>query len=117
MAHHAASSKTPPMRLALSQILRHQGKTQQELADALGIDQGTVSRYVNNRVLPRRKRLAEIASALNLRPSDLFEDGTVDAFDAELMDLFPYLSEEDKDDLLALARAKAARHRRDDAPR
>lgn len=101
-----------PMQLDLNRLLRLRGMTQTDLANALGVNHGTVSRYVANRQLPRRKRLAEIARILDCRPSQLFREGSLNDYQAELMDASALLPEADLEEVLALVRAKLARHER-----
>lgn len=100
------------MELDLDRLLRQRGMTQTDLANALGVNHGTISRYVSNRQLPRRERLAEIARVLQCRPSQLFREGSLNAYQAELMDASALLPEADLEEVLALVRAKLARHER-----
>lgn len=54
--------------------LLKQGKTQAWLADELGVEFQTVSRYVNNRRQPSIETLYHIAKILKVSPKDLLRD-------------------------------------------
>lgn len=53
------------------------GMTQQELGDIVGVQKSAIAKYENGRVVNiKRSTLQKIASALNIRPSELIFDGT-----------------------------------------
>jgi DNA-binding XRE family transcriptional regulator len=54
--------------------LLKQGKTQAWLADELGVEFQTISRYVNNRRQPSIETLYQIAKILKVSPKDLLRD-------------------------------------------
>lgn len=58
----------------IREVLEEKGKTQTWLADRLGVDFVTVSRYVNNHRQPSMERLQEIAKALGVKIKDLIKD-------------------------------------------
>ena len=53
------------------------GLTQQELGDIIGLQKSAIAKYEKGRVVNiKRSTLQKIASALNIRPSDLIFDET-----------------------------------------
>lgn len=58
----------------IKEVLAEKGRTQKSLADELGLEFVTVSRYVNNHRQPSMERLAEIAKALGVKMKDLIND-------------------------------------------
>lgn len=58
----------------IKEVLAEKGKTQVWLADKLGLEFVTVSRYANNHRQPSMERLAEIAKALGVKIKDLIND-------------------------------------------
>ena len=51
------------------------GLTQQELGDIVGVQKSAIAKYENGRVVNiKRSTLQKIASALNIRPSELIFD-------------------------------------------
>lgn len=60
------------MRIYLSEWLTHLGLTQQELANKMGTDKSTISRYVKDRRGVSQKKASEIADALGIEPVALF---------------------------------------------
>ena len=59
------------------------GLTQQELGDIVGVQKSAIAKYENGRVVNiKRSTLQKIASALNIRPSELiFTESPKDAAD------------------------------------
>lgn len=59
------------------------GLTQQELGDIVGVQKSAIAKYENGRVVNiKRSTLQKIASALNIRPSELiFNESPKDAAD------------------------------------
>ena len=59
------------------------GLTQQELGDIVGVQKSAIAKYENGRVVNiKRSTLQKIASALNIRPSELvFTESPRDAAD------------------------------------
>ncbi len=62
----------------LGRILREEGRRQSWLAERVGVDQATMSRYVHGLHVPDDKRAA-IAAALGREPSELFGESEVAA--------------------------------------
>lgn len=54
---------------------RKAGFTQVQVAEALGVDQCTVSFWENGNSYPRAKLLPEIAKLFNCKIEDLYEEG------------------------------------------
>lgn len=53
------------------------GLTQQELGDLVGVQKSAIAKYENGRVINiKRSTMQKIASALNIRPSELLFDKT-----------------------------------------
>ena len=79
------------------------GLTQQELGDIVGVQKSAIAKYENGRVVNiKRSTMQKIASALNIRPSELiFEQSPEDTADLhvkiltdfELMDVLKYYYE------------------------
>jgi transcriptional regulator with XRE-family HTH domain len=65
-------TETSKMRIYLSEWLTHLGLTQQELANRMGTDKSSVSRYVKDRRGVSQKKASEIADALGIDPVALF---------------------------------------------
>lgn len=53
------------------------GLTQQELGEIVGVQKSAIAKYENGRVINiKRSTMQKIASALNIRPSELLFDST-----------------------------------------
>lgn len=65
------------MMSAIGQILRRNGMTQQQLADALGVSKGYVSELVSGKKNPSTPMLRRIADALNATVDDILTEGPV----------------------------------------
>lgn len=68
-------------KLDLGQKIRkarlERGLTQQELGDLVGVQKSAIAKYENGRVVNiKRSTLQKIASALEIRPSELMFDGS-----------------------------------------
>lgn len=58
--------------------LRKENKlTQKELADKLNVSTITIQNYENNRRMPNLEMINKIAKALNVRSSELVDDGSI----------------------------------------
>ena len=63
----------------LRYYLSQYGMTQGELADRTGLDQSTISRYVNGTVAPGIRAIVNIANALGVTTDELIDFGdTID---------------------------------------
>jgi transcriptional regulator with XRE-family HTH domain len=56
---------------AIENILQIKDVTQRELADMIGVDEVTISRYINNKRTPRLEIMISISKALNVGLDDL----------------------------------------------
>jgi transcriptional regulator with XRE-family HTH domain len=61
------------MRLRIKEVLREQKTTATSLADKIGIAQPSMSNIVNGNATPSLERLEQIADALNVPITELFE--------------------------------------------
>lgn len=64
----------PKEYFRIREVLEEKNKNQVWLADKLGVDEVTVSRWMNNHRQPSMERLAEIAKALGVKIKDLIKD-------------------------------------------
>ena len=58
--------------LRLKEILTDKGVTGKELAKMVGVSQPAISEFVNNKSIPRKKILLNIANALDVDLRELF---------------------------------------------
>lgn len=58
----------------IREVLEEKGKTNNWLADKLGVDPVTISRYVNSHRQPSMETLQAIAKALGVKVKDLIND-------------------------------------------
>ena len=56
----------------LSSILTEKGKTQEELASAIGVGQSAISNMLNRQCRPQRRTVSRIAAALGVEPRELW---------------------------------------------
>ncbi len=75
------------LRIYLAEWLRHLGLTQQDLANMMGTNKGTISRYATEARSMRPAKVRQIADALGIDPKLLFQP-PMDAEKAALMDRF-----------------------------
>ena len=64
----------PKEYFRIREVLEEKNRNQVWLADKLGVDEVTVSRWMNNHRQPSMERLAEIAKALGVKIKDLIKD-------------------------------------------
>ena len=64
----------PKEYFRIREVLEEKNRNQVWLADKLGVDEVTVSRWMNNHRQPSMERLAEIAKALGVKIKDLIND-------------------------------------------
>ena len=64
----------PKEYFRIREVLEEKNKNQVWLADKLGVDEVTASRWMNNHRQPSMERLAEIAKALGVKIKDLIKD-------------------------------------------
>lgn len=60
--------------MRLKRLRENLSLTQKQLGDMLGVEQNTVSQWETGYRLPRTEKLTQIASALNCKVDDLFDD-------------------------------------------
>lgn len=73
VTHNSDLLKTPPHVPNMVRMRLNAGMTQKELADAIGVDQGRISRYETRVVKPGVRMLQRIAEALSCSPVDLLD--------------------------------------------
>jgi len=67
----AKKKKQKPI-FRIGAVLAEQGGKQNALARVLGVNNGTVSEWINHKTYPETKKLPAIAEALNVNIRDLF---------------------------------------------
>lgn len=70
--------RTNPPRTALGAILREEGRRASWLADRVGVNEGTMSRWINGLHVPEDRRAA-IAEALGRTADELWPEDQVAA--------------------------------------
>lgn len=70
---HLIDGPNSEFALRLCNARRESGRTQQEVAEAVGIDKRTISMYENGRMFPRGNTLQRLASELKVEPLWLAE--------------------------------------------
>lgn len=97
------------MALRIKELRIQAGFTQQELAEKAGLERSQLSKIENEREPANTRRLSAIARALGVEVNDLFSsDKEPDETAAEILDAFRRLSPEQRDAVLAHARALVA---------
>lgn len=88
------------------------GLTQNALAQALGVEIETVSRYERGSIAPSFTQLEKLCTALGVHAWQLFSDGSVvpDTKGRTLDDLLAQLSSRDREFVLAFIRSYVAHH-------
>lgn len=91
----------------LKRYLRKDGRSQREIAKALGISKSTLCDWANGRAYPKMDKVQMLAEYFGIKKSDLIEDvnvtkETVSEKEQILLDLFHQVPEEDRDYLLGL---------------
>ena len=89
----------------LSKCLKRSGKTQRELAAAIGIHPASICDWLQERTYPRMDKIPLVAAFFGISKSELVEDvyvvkKTVSEKEQRLLDLFYTVSEEQQDGLL-----------------
>ena len=59
----------------LNSIMQERGYTQGDLADETGLDQTTISRYINKRCMPTMRAVVNLAYTLDCDISELVDFG------------------------------------------
>ena len=94
----------------LKRYLQLSGKSQKEVAAAIGVTTGNFCDWVNLRTYPRMDKLQALADYFGVPKSALVEDGTVEKDlisdeDQEVLDLFHQVSKEKRELVLSMIRA------------
>ena len=67
----------------LSEMLKYRGMSQKELAEAAGITEAAVCRYLKGERAPRSVTISAMAKALNVQPSELLGETANDSEDLD----------------------------------
>jgi transcriptional regulator with XRE-family HTH domain len=94
-------------------LIRHldySGKTQKEVASAIGVSTGTFCDWVKGRSYPRMDKVQKLADYFGVKKSDLVEDAKnivepISDEDQEVLDLFHKVPKEKREFVLSMIRA------------
>ena len=91
----------------LIRYLAESGKTQKEVAAAVGVSTGTFCDWVKGRVYPRMDKIQKLAEYFGIRKSDLVEERDIEAEsasveDERVLDLFHKVPKEKREFVLSL---------------
>lgn len=94
----------------LVRYLENSGKTQREVATAVGVSYGTFCDWTKGRAYPRMDKVQLLAEFFGIRKSDLVEDinvipETLSDEDQKVLDLFHKVPEEKREFVLSLIQA------------
>ena len=94
----------------LKRYIDSSGKTQTEVAAAVGVSRGTVCDWVKCRAYPRMDKIQLLAEYFGVQKSDLVEDMNVvkeivSEEDQKILDLFHSVPEEKREFVLSLIQA------------
>lgn len=95
----------------LSRYVKESGKTQMEIAKAVGISRGTFCDYVKGRAYPRMDKVQKLSEYFGIKISDLVdekpseEDVSFAQQQEKLLDLFGKVPEEKREFVLSLIQA------------
>lgn len=94
----------------LRRYISQSGKTQKEIAKAVGVGQSTFCDWVNGRIYPRMNKVQLLAEYFGIKKSDLVEDVNFSKTEIsdkqqKLIDLFQQVPDEKKDHLLNVIQA------------
>lgn len=101
---------------ALKAARKAAGMTQQQLADALKVEQPTINRWENGKRSPEPSQVASLAAALQVDPSALYDrealsrlglapQDTEPALSAEVANIWDYMNFDQRRQLARIARA------------
>ena len=94
----------------LTDILDVRGKSQIEVANAIGVSQQTFNTWCRGVALPRMGKIQLLADYFNIDMGDLIEPGRVPEYDPDmltLIDLYSRCDEKGKSAIMSLARTLA----------
>ena len=91
----------------LIRYLDESGKTQREVAAAVGVSAGTFCDWVKGRMYPRMDKLQKLADYFGINKSDLFEEWNIEkdeelAADQKVLELFHKVPKEKREFVLSL---------------
>ena len=94
----------------LIRYLTESGRTQKEVADAIGVSAGTFCDYVKGRSYPRMDNVQKLAEYFGISKSDLVEERDIEKekamkADQEVLDLFHEVPKEKREFVLSMIRA------------
>ena len=94
----------------LIRYLTESGKTQKEVADAIGVSTGTFCDYVKCRSYPRMDKVQKLADYFGISKSDLVEERDIEKeesmkADQEVLDLFHKVPKEKRAEAIALCKS------------
>ena len=92
----------------LKRYLQLSGKTQKEVAAAIGVTTGNFCDWVNCRSYPRMDKVQELADYFGIKKADLVEEFTVneeDLDDQKVLDLFHKVPKEKRELVLSMIQA------------
>jgi transcriptional regulator with XRE-family HTH domain len=94
----------------LRRYIDQSGKTQKEIAKALGVGQSTFCDWVKGRIYPRMDKVQLLAEYFGIKMSDLVENEnirteTVSDKEQQILDLFHKVPDEKKDFLIKMLQA------------
>ena len=90
----------------LKKYLRLSGKTQRQVAAAVGVSTGTFCDWTRARMYPRMDKVQALADYFGIQKSDLVEaEQTVSDQEKKLVDLFHKVPEEKREFVLSLIQA------------
>ena len=93
----------------LKRYLEISGKTQKEVAEAVGVSTGTFCDWRKGRLYPRMDKVQKLADFFGIKKSDLVEDtnvatAVVSDYDQKVLDLFHEVPEGKREYVLSLIR-------------
>lgn len=96
------------MRLRIRELRRARGESQEELAEALGTTQATISRYETGQQWPTVATIERIAAHFSVRPEEMLaglkvDTDTLDPETARFLLIYRSLPKQDQDHLAAIA--------------
>ena len=94
----------------LTRYLTESGKTQKEVADAIGVSAGTFCDWVKERAYPRMDKIQKLADYFGITKSDLVDERDIEKEktlreDQEVLDLFHKVPKEKREFVLSMIRA------------
>lgn len=61
------------MKLLIREVIKEKGFTNKEVANLMGVDQNTISRYAKGRIKITLESAAKLARVLNCKVDDLYK--------------------------------------------